>query len=444
MSVDAIGLSQDLLKAVKAIGYKQLTPIQQKAIPLIRTGVDVLASAQTGTGKTAAFSLPILDALAKEGASSGTLKALILTPTRELAIQVAKNIESYSEFLPLKSGVVYGGGAMPSQSKMLQEGVDILVATPGRLLEHLTLRNVSLAQVKFLVLDEADRMLDMGFLKDIEQIVSLIKSKHQTLMFSATFSHKVKTLANQILTTPKSIEVAKVNSTSGKVKQAVYWVTEERKRELLSELIGVNNWQQVLVFAGTKESANQLAKELKLDGIKAALCHGDKSQGARNKALEQFSTGAVRVLVATDVAARGLDIPDLPYVVNFHLPFLAEDYVHRVGRTGRAGKNGTAISLVSPKDARFLENIEAVVGRKFERIVLPGYEADRPTPEYANTQEVPSEKKNRYQATQDKNRSVASKRSSKTSDSKKTANTSKYSKKAVGKVKKVKVKHKRG
>lgn len=443
MSVDAIGLSQDLLKAVKAIGYKQLTPIQQKAIPLIRTGVDVLASAQTGTGKTAAFSLPILDALAKDKSTSGALKALILTPTRELAIQVAKNIKSYSEFLHLRSGVVYGGGAMPSQTKMLQEGVDVLVATPGRLLEHMNLRNVSLSQVKFLVLDEADRMLDMGFLKDIENVVSVIKSRHQTLMFSATFSNKVKTLANQILTTPKTIEVAKQNSTSGKIRQAVYWVTEERKRELLSELIGVNNWQQVLVFAGTKESANQLAKELKLDGIKAALCHGDKSQGARNKALEQFSSGAVRVLVATDVAARGLDIPDLPYVVNFHLPFLAEDYVHRVGRTGRAGKNGTAISLVSSKDERFLENIESVVGRKFERIVLPGYEADRVLPAQIKDQQIVSEKKNRYQTAQEKNRSLEAKRAGKSSGDNKSPKSAKYSKKTVGKVKKVKVKNKR-
>jgi len=440
MSVDAIGLSQELLKAVKAIRYKQLTPIQQKAIPLIRTGVDVLASAQTGTGKTAAFSLPILDNLAKQGQTTGTLKALILTPTRELAIQVADNISQYSEFLPLKTGVVFGGGAMPSQTKMLQAGVDVLVATPGRLLEHMALRNVSLSQVKFLVLDEADRMLDMGFLKDIENVVNLIKAKHQTMMFSATFSNKVKSLANQILTTPKSIEVAKQNSTSGKIKQAVYWVTEERKRELLSELIGVNNWQQVLVFAGTKDSANQLAKELKLDGIKAALCHGDKSQGARNKALEQFSTGAVRVLVATDVAARGLDIPDLPYVVNFHLPFLAEDYVHRVGRTGRAGKSGTAISLVSPKDARFLENIEAVVGRKFERIVLPGYEADRPTPAHIQAQQEPSEKKNRYQTAQDKNRAVRDKNSDTNA---KQGKSGKFAKKTAGKVKKVKVKNKR-
>lgn len=409
MSVDSIGLSADLLKGVKACGYKNLTPIQQQAIPVIRSGHDVLASAQTGTGKTAAFLLPILDAIATVK-TGGNVQALILTPTRELAAQVAKNIAEYTAFMTIKSGVIFGGVNMPGQKNMLKDGVDILVATPGRLLEHVALRNVDLAQVNFLVLDEADRMLDMGFLSEIERLLPLIKSKHQTLMFSATFSHKVKGLANQILTTPKTIEVAKQNTTSGKVHQSVYWVSEQRKRELLSELIGVNNWQQVMVFAGTKESANILAKELKLDGIKAALCHGDKTQGARNKALEQFIDGSVRVLVATDVAARGLDIVDLPYVVNFHLPFLAEDYVHRIGRTGRAGKTGTAISLVSPKDEKFLENIEALIQRKFDRIIVPGYELDRPLPQQYEGQEEQVVKKSRYQATQEKNQEVRRKR----------------------------------
>jgi len=409
MSVDAIGLSAELLQAVKKCGYKNLTPIQQKAIPIIRSGSDLLASAQTGTGKTAAFTLPILDALAKSKTSGQhkVIRALILTPTRELAAQVAENVETYSEFLPLSSGVIYGGVNMPPQEKMLKSGVDVLVATPGRLLEHLYLRNVDLSHVKYLVLDEADRMLDMGFLTDIEKLMSVITQKHQTLMFSATFSNRVKSLAKQLLTTPKTVEVAKQNTTSGKVKQSVYWVSEIRKRELLSELIGVNNWHQVLVFAGTKESANILAKELKLDGIKAALCHGDKTQGARNRALEDFIEGKVRVLVATDVAARGLDIDDLPYVVNFHLPFLAEDYVHRVGRTGRAGKTGTAISLVSPKDEKFLGNIEQLIGRRFERIIVPGYEMDRPLPAQYKDEEQKSEKKNRYKATQEKNQRVA-------------------------------------
>lgn len=415
MSVDAIGLSADLLKAVKACGYKNLTPIQQQAIPMIRSGADLLASAQTGTGKTAAFSLPILDALAKNADQGKTIKALVLTPTRELAAQVADNIKAYSQFLPLKTGVVYGGGKMSSQTNLLKQGLDVLVATPGRLIEHLNLRNVDLSQVKFLVLDEADRMLDMGFLADIEKLIVTMKHQHQTLMFSATYSNKVKSLANQILTTPKVLGVAKQNSTSGKVKQSVYWVSEARKRELLSELIGVNNWQQVLVFAGTKESANILAKELKLDGIKAALCHGDKTQGARNKALTDFREGKVRVLVATDVAARGLDIDDLSYVVNFHLPFLAEDYVHRVGRTGRAGKSGTAISLVSPKDEKFLENIEALIERQFQRIIVPGYELNRD--EALEHQQVTEKRasKNRYRASQEKNQAIAKKNAKKTS-----------------------------
>ena len=428
MSVDAIGLSANLLKAVKACGYKNLTPIQQAAIPIIRQGHDVLASAQTGTGKTAAFSLPILEviakanhaidtqgvsksdqALVKKSASGQGIKALILTPTRELANQVSENIKQFSEFLPIKSGVVYGGGKMASQTSMLKQGLDILVATPGRLLEHLYLHNVDLSQVKFIVLDEADRMLDMGFLTDIQKLIAVIKHKHQTLMFSATFSERVKSLANQLLNSPKTLNISKQNTTSGKIKQSVYWVSEARKRELLSELIGVNNWQQVLVFAGTKESANTLAKELKLDGIKAALCHGDKTQGARNKALEQFTEGKVRVLVATDVAARGLDISDLRYVVNFHLPFLAEDYVHRVGRTGRAGKSGVAISLVSPKDERFLENIEQLVERKFERIVAPGYEFNRQEAESYQEVTAKRESKNRYRATQEKNQLLTKK-----------------------------------
>lgn len=426
MSVDSIGLSADLLKAVKGCGYKNLTPIQQKAIPMIRKGVDLLASAQTGTGKTAAYSLPIIDLLCEHNVEhNSAVKALILAPTRELAKQVKDNIEDYIQFMPLTVGVVYGGVGMPSQTKMLQQGVDILVATPGRLLEHLTLRNTQLNQVKFLVLDEADRMLDMGFLSDIERLLQAMKQKVQTLMFSATFSHKVKLLANQILKTPKTIEVAKQNSTSGKVKQSVYSVSEDRKRELLSEIIGVNNWQQVLVFAGTKESANILAKELKLDGIKAALCHGDKTQGARNKALSDFTEGKVRVLVATDVAARGLDIADLPYVVNFHLPFLAEDYVHRIGRTGRAGKNGTAISLVSPKDEKFLGNIETLIGRRFERIVLPGYELTEADSDHKRVKAIEKVAKNRYEANKLKNRAVKNK-----AQAKKAANTSgtKYNK----------------
>ena len=414
MSVDAIGFSAELLKAVKACGYKNLTPIQQQAIPIIRNGTDLLASAQTGTGKTAAFTLPVLDILASNAqakpTTNTTIKALILTPTRELAAQVANNVKQYSEFLPLTSGVVSGGRSMETQTKMLKIGVDLLVATPGRLLEHVTLRSVDLSHVKFLILDEADRMLDMGFLADIEKLLAVIKQKHQTLMFSATFSNKVKTLAKQLLKTPKTIEMSPQNLTAGKVKQQVYWVSETRKHELLSELIGVKNWRQVLVFAGTKESANLLAKELQLDGIKSAVCHGDKTQGARNQAIEKFTEGSVRVLVATDVAARGLDIADLPYVVNFHLPFLAEDYVHRIGRTGRAGKSGTAVSLVSPKDEQFLDNIETLIGRRFERIVYPGYEIDSSLPEHYEQSSDKPLKKSRYKATQERNQMQALKK----------------------------------
>ena len=347
MSFDTIGLPDDLLNAVKACGYKSMTPIQQRAIPAVRAGQDVLASAQTGTGKTAAFALPIIEQLLKHKASTvPVVRALILTPTRELAKQVAENIREYTQFTDLKTAVVFGGVDSAGQIKNLKAGADILVATPGRLQELLEARNVSLTQVKFAVLDEADRMLDMGFVKDIESILQAIKHQHQTLLFSATFSNKVKLLTKQFLTNPRVLETAKQNATAAKIRHYVYPVVEERKSEMLAELIGVNNWQQVMVFAGTKESANQIAKELKLDGIKAALCHGDRSQGSRNKALEDFAEGKVRVLVATDVAARGIDIEDLQYVVNYHLPFLPEDYIHRIGRTGRAGKSGTAISFV--------------------------------------------------------------------------------------------------
>jgi ATP-dependent RNA helicase RhlE len=405
MSFDAIGLSSELLKSVKACGYKNMTPIQQRAIPAIRKGSDILATAQTGTGKSAAFSLPIIEALAKTNQTTGkkTIRALVLSPTRELAEQLGKNIETYCQFMPLETGVIYGGVKMPQQTKMLKQGIDILVATPGRLIEHLNDRTLNLSHVKFFVLDEADRMLDMGFLTDIETLMLTMKQKRQTIMFSATFSNRVKTLARTLLNNPVTIDISAQNSTADNVKQSVYSVTETRKRELLSEIIGVNNWKQVLVFAGTKESANILAKELKLDGLKAALCHGDKSQGARRKAIEDFTTGKIRVLVATDVAARGLDIADLPYVVNFHLPFLAEDYVHRIGRTGRAGKTGRAISLVSPKDEKFLTNIEELLGGTFERIVMPGYELDLPMPsQYKENLDEPV-KKSRYKANKERN-----------------------------------------
>ncbi|TKB45066.1 DEAD/DEAH box helicase [Thalassotalea mangrovi] len=421
MSFDAIGLPSPLLDAVKSMGYKNLTPIQQKSFSAIRTGQDVLASAQTGTGKTAAFSLPILESLIKADAGKVQgVKALILAPTRELAKQVHENIQQYSQHTELTSTLVYGGVGNSEQQKRLQQGSDIVVGTPGRVLEHIQNRTLRLNQIKFVVLDEADRMLDMGFLKAIEEVLSLIKQAHQTLLFSATFSNKVKTLAQQFLQHPRIIETAKQNATAKKVRQYVYPVQESRKREMLSELIGKNNWHQVMVFAGTRESANELAKELKLDGIKTVLCHGEKSQGARNKALQEFIEGRARVMVATDVAARGIDIADLQYVVNYHLPFLPEDYVHRIGRTGRAGKSGTAISLVSPKDHRFLGDIEALIEQKIERVVLPGYEFDL-TAEIATKETnkpIKTEAKNRYQQTRDKNRTIAKKRTTAASKSK--------------------------
>ncbi|NMP17773.1 DEAD/DEAH box helicase [Thalassotalea sp. Y01] len=414
MSFDTIGLPEPVLKAVKECGYKNMTAVQQRAIPAVRSGQDVLASAQTGTGKTAAFALPIIEQLLQTNTSSTpVVKALILTPTRELAQQVADNIESYCRYTQLKTLVVFGGVGSAGQEKKLKAGADILVATPGRLLEHVQMRNVNLAQVKHVVLDEADRMLDMGFFADIEKLLASLKHQYQTCLFSATFSNKVKTLTKQILQNPRIVETAKQNATNAKIKHFVYPVEEKRKSEMLAELIGVNNWQQVMVFAGTRESANQIAKELKLDGIKAVLCHGEKSQGARNKALLDFSEGRARVMVATDVAARGIDIADLQYVVNYHLPFLPEDYVHRIGRTGRAGKTGTAISLLSPKDNKFLANIEQTIDQKIVQVKLPGYDFD-PTDYQTETQAPEKSSKNRYQSQQLKNRSVAQKQSKKT------------------------------
>ncbi|WP_371188923.1 DEAD/DEAH box helicase [Thalassotalea maritima] len=415
MSFDTIGLPEPLLQAVKECGYKQMTPIQQRAISAVRSGQDVLASAQTGTGKTAAFSLPIIEQLLTAKPSTvPVFKALVLAPTRELANQVAENINNYCKHTHLQTVVVFGGVGSAGQEKRLRAGGDILVATPGRLLEHVQMRHVNLSQVKHVVLDEADRMLDMGFLADIEKLFMQLKHKHQTLLFSATFSNKVKLLTKQILDNPRIIETAKQNATNAKVKHFVYPVEETRKSEMLAELIGVNNWRQVMVFAGTRESANQIAKELKLDGIKAALCHGDISQGSRNKALQDFTEGKARVLVATDVAARGIDIPDLEYVVNYHLPFLPEDYVHRIGRTGRAGKTGTAISLLSPKDNKFLANIEKTIGQKIVQIKLPGYEFDPLA--YQSNDEATAAKplaRNRHQAQRDKNRAIAQKQTAK-------------------------------
>jgi ATP-dependent RNA helicase RhlE len=388
MSLETLGLSAELLLAVREQGYTEATPIQAKAIPIVLAGDDVMAAAQTGTGKTAAFTLPLLHRLMQnaEPARNGRpVRALILTPTRELAAQVAENVASYAKHLPLTSTVVFGGVNINPQTSQLRRGVDILIATPGRLLDHAGQRNVDLSKVEILVLDEADRMLDMGFIHDIRKVMALLpeKSKRQNLLFSATFSADIKRLASGLLNTPKMVEVASQNATADKIKQTIHPVDKIRKRELLSLLIRTNNWEQVLVFTRTKHGANRLAQQLEQDGLNTAAIHGNKSQGARTKALAGFKSGAVKVLIATDIAARGLDIDQLPHVVNYELPNVPEDYVHRIGRTGRAGREGEAISLVSPDEEKLLRDIERLLNTKLPRIVPEGFKASgiAPPPE---------------------------------------------------------------
>ncbi|MDD8059830.1 MULTISPECIES: DEAD/DEAH box helicase [Shewanella] len=376
MKFESFSFAPEILRAIAECGYQAMTPVQKQAIPAIRRGEDVLASAQTGTGKTAAFALPILQKMCevpKETLPSNT-RALILTPTRELAAQVADNISAYSKHLNFTVLTIYGGVKMDTQSQKLKRGADVIVATPGRLLEHIVACNLSLSNVDFLVLDEADRMLDMGFSADIKKILQAVNKKRQNMLFSATFSNEVKKLANDMLDKPKVIAVDKQNTTAATISQVIYPVEQRRKRELLSELIGTKNWQQVLVFTATRDAADKLVAELNLDGIPSGVVHGEKAQGSRRRALREFVEGKVRVLVATEVAARGLDIPSLEYVVNYDLPFLAEDYVHRIGRTGRAGKTGVAISFVSREEERTLADIEKLIGQQIRRITVPGYE----------------------------------------------------------------------
>ncbi len=376
MRFESFDFAPEILRAVSDCGYQEMTPVQRQAIPTIRRGLDVLASAQTGTGKTAAFALPILQRLVDKPAElqPSNARVLILTPTRELAAQVASNINDFAKYLDVTVLTLVGGGKQDVQAKKLKAGAHIIVATPGRLLEHLTACNLSLSGVECLVLDEADRILDMGFSADVQQILQAVNKERQNLLFSATFSDGVKKLANVMLDKPQIISVNKQNSTADTVTHTVYPVEQKRKRELLSELIGKQNWPQVLVFASTRESCDDLVAELNLDGIKSAVVHGDKAQGSRRRALREFTEGKLRVLVATEVAARGLDIPDLQYVVNYDLPFLAEDYVHRIGRTGRAGKSGMAISFVSREEERTLLEIEALIGQKIRRVMAKGYE----------------------------------------------------------------------
>ena len=378
MSFENLGLTPEILRAVSEQGYSDPTPIQRQAIPVVLQGKDILAGAQTGTGKTAAFTLPLLEMIHEHAQGKGDrpIRALVVTPTRELAAQVGESIETYAKYLPIGSAVVFGGVKIGPQIEKLRHGVDILVATPGRLLDHLQQKTVSLSHIEILVLDEADRMLDMGFIHDIRKLLKQLPHDRQNLLFSATYSDEIKQLANDLLNQPHQIEVARQNTTAQTVKQLVYPVDKGRKRELLSHTIGANDWQQVLVFTRTKHGANRLAQQLEKDGLTTAAIHGNKSQGARTRALAGFKNGDIRVLVATDIAARGLDIDQLPHVVNYELPNVPEDYVHRIGRTGRAGHEGEAISLVCVDELKLLNDIERLLKQEIPKKILPGYEVD--------------------------------------------------------------------
>ena len=377
MSFKLLGLSEPILKAISKKGYDTPSPIQAKAIPPILDGYDVLASAQTGTGKTAGFTLPMLHILSENPKEKfRPIRALVLTPTRELAAQVYANVKEYSEFLSLRSAVIFGGVNQKPQVSNIRNGVDILVATPGRLLDLVNQGHISLKRIEIFVLDEADRMLDMGFLRDIERVMKLMPDKRQNLMFSATFSKDIKKLAFTILSNPVQVEATPENTAVEAISQKVYRVAKAHKTGLIIKLISDGNWKQVLVFTRTKHGANNLTKKLIGAGITAAAIHGNKSQGARTKALKGFKDGAVRVMVATDIAARGLDIPLLPHVVNFEIPNISEDYVHRIGRTGRAGAKGEAISLVSADETTFLRDIQKLIGEKLPIEIMEGFEPD--------------------------------------------------------------------
>ena len=375
MIFSSLDLVPDLQKSIDACGYKEMTPIQEQAIIPARRGKDLLAIAQTGTGKTAAYAIPVLQQLMTDPNASEEIispRALVLTPTRELAEQLAETIGGYAQFLPLKITSVYGGTKLGGQANKLQAGVDLLIATPGRLLEHIEQCNVDLANVSFVVLDEADRMLDMGFVTDVRALLKLTATKRQTLMFSATSSAGVSELSHKIMKGFQEIRSSKGQVTANTVQHVLYPIEEARKIDLFMELLEEYNWYQVLVFTSTKDQADKLKVKLKKHPV--AICHGDKSQGARRRAIADFKSGKVQILIATEVAARGIDIQGLDYVINFNLPYLAEDYVHRIGRTGRAGSSGNAISFVSREEERSLENIQRLIGQKIKRIKRPGYE----------------------------------------------------------------------
>ncbi|MDX3774606.1 DEAD/DEAH box helicase [Chromatiaceae bacterium AAb-1] len=394
MSFASLGLSAAILDAVAEQGYETPSPVQAQAIPAVLTGRDLMAAAQTGTGKTAGFTLPLLQRLSSgPKVQANQARALILTPTRELAAQVAESVQTYGKNLPLRCAVVFGGVKINPQMMQLRRGVDILVATPGRLLDLYQQNAVKFQQLEILVLDEADRMLDMGFINDIKKILALLPVKRQNLLFSATFSDDIRQLAKKLLNEPLEVSVSPPNSTVEKIAQQLYPVDKGRKAALLIHLIKQHNWQQVLVFTKTKHGANKLTQQLETAGIKAAAIHGNKSQGARTRALADFKSGAIRILVATDIAARGLDIDQLPQVVNFELPNVAEDYVHRIGRTGRAGACGQATSLVSADESKELKAIERLIKQQLPRQQVAGFEPQQSLPELAlNTAPVKPKK----------------------------------------------------
>jgi ATP-dependent RNA helicase RhlE len=389
MPFRSLGLRAELLRAVSDEGYDQPTPVQTRAIPVVLAGRDLMAEAQTGTGKTAAFILPLLQLLgapttSKSGAQGAgekrgrvhPVRALILTPTRELAAQVEESVKTYGKYMPQRSAVIFGGVSAVPQLAALRKGVDIVVATPGRLLDHINQKNIDLSRIEVLILDEADRMLDMGFIRDIRKILAVLPRDRQNLLFSATFSDEIKKLAGEILRSPEMVQVDRRNAPPELVAQVIHPVDRNRKRELLSHLISSGKWKQVLVFTRTKHGANRLAQQLEMDGITAMAIHGNKSQGARTQALGSFKRGTLRVLVATDIASRGLDIDQLPHVVNYELPHVPEDYVHRIGRTGRAGTEGAAVSLVCVDEHKLLADIERLLKRDLPRTTLRGFEPD--------------------------------------------------------------------
>ena len=381
MSFKNLGLSDELLNTIQKEGYSETTPVQERAIPLILKGMDILAGAQTGTGKTAAFALPILNRLQQSKSKKKIIRALVLTPTRELAAQVNNSFRTYGAALPLKTIEIFGGVSMRPQQSKLKKGVDIVVATPGRLLDHLSQNTIDLSGIEVFVLDEADRMLDMGFKREIQKVMKQLPERRQNLLFSATFPKEIQKLASRLLNSPKKIQVASENSTAENVKQTVYPVDQSRKRELLIHSIKENNWFQVLVFIKTKRAADKLTRQLNKKGILSDTIHGNKTQAARSKALENFKKGKAQVLVATDVAARGIDIDLLPVVINFNLPMVAEDYIHRIGRTARAGEKGEAISLVCADEFNLLSDIERLLKFRIPREDIEGFE----TTQHLNT-----------------------------------------------------------